>query len=398
MATSLAIIILLGTAGNWLFSKLKLPGLLGMLIVGMAIGPNALNILDHDMMAVSAGFRKIALIVILLRAGLGISRDDVNTIGKTAIKMSVIPGLFEGATLIVAAHFIFGFNYVTAGIVAFILAAVSPAVIVPHMIDYKERGYGTNKRIPTLILAGASVDDIIAITMFSMFMGIYMGKATSITRQLLSVPISIVLGVVIGLIIGFILVKVFERYHIRDTKKLLMIIGLAILLTALEDLLDHRIEIAGLLGVMAIGFVILEKRPVVAKRLSVRLSKIWIPAEILLFVLVGAQVDVMLAIDAGFSGLLFIAVGLIARSIGVVISLIGSGLNRKEVLFTVMAYWPKATVQAAIGAIPLSMGVVHGDLILALAVLSIVVTAPLGAISLDLSHKKLLVKSPVEVE
>ncbi len=392
MATSLALIILLGSIGNWLFTKLKLPGLLGMLIVGMLIGPNALNILDADMMLVSAEFRKMALIVILLRAGLGISRDDLNKIGKTALKISLIPGLFEGAALIVAAQLIFGFSLITAGILAFIIAAVSPAVIVPHMLDFKANGYGTNKRIPTLILAGASVDDIIAITLFSTFLGIYMGSQTNIASQLLNVPISIFLGIVLGLIIGFILVKAFENYHIRDTRKLLMIMGLAILLTALEDLLDHRIEIAGLLGVMAIGFVILEKRPVVAKRLSIRLNKIWVLAEILLFVLVGAQVNVLLALDAGLSGLLFIAIGLAARSIGVVLSLIGSNLNRKEVLFTVIAYWPKATVQAAIGAIPLAMGVVQGDLILALAVLSIVVTAPLGAIGLDLTHRKLLQK------
>ncbi len=390
MATSLAVIILLGTIGNWLFSKMKLPGLLGMLVVGMVIGPNALNILDHDMMLVSAEFRKMALIVILLRAGLGISRDDLNAIGKTALKISIIPGLLEGAALVVAAQIIFGFSFITAGILAFIIAAVSPAVIVPHMLDFKAKGYGTAKRIPTLILAGASVDDIIAITLFSTFLGAYMGHKANIAGQLASVPISITLGIVLGLAVGFILVKVFENYHIRDTKKLMMIMGLAILLTALEDLLDHRVEIAGLLGVMAIGFVILEKRPVVAKRLSIRLNKIWVLAEILLFVLVGAQVNVMLALDAGLSGLLFIFCGLVARSIGVVISLIGSGLNRKEVVFAIIAYWPKATVQAAIGAIPLSMGVVRGDLILALAVLSIVVTAPLGAICLDLFHAKLL--------
>lgn len=393
MATSLALIVLFGMLGNWLFTKLKLPGLLGMLLVGVLIGPNGMAILDTQIMSVSAEFRKMALIVILLRAGLGIGKDELNSIGKTALKISLLPGLLEGLTVLLSAHYLFSLPWLEAGILGFIIAAVSPAVIVPYMLKYKAAGYGVNKRIPTLILAGASVDDIVAITLFSTFLGLYLGEQTSVLRRLIGVPLSIVLGVVLGLVVGYLLVKLFENHHIRDTRKLMLIIGFAILLTALEDMLKHQIEIAGLLGVMAIGFVLLEKREIVAKRLSAKLNKVWLFAEILLFVLVGAQVNVELAFQAGALGLLLIALGLVARSLGVWIATLGSPLNKKERLFTVLAYLPKATVQAAIGAIPMGMGAAHGELILALAVLSIVITAPLGAIAMDLSHRHLLVKS-----
>lgn len=392
MATSLAIIVVLGLIFNTIFTRLKLPGLLGMLILGILIGPYALNWLDPELLKVSADFRTIALIVILLRAGLGISRSDLNKVGSTAIKMSFIPGLIEGLTIALIATQILGFSFIEGGILGFIIAAVSPAVVVPQMLKFTEQGLGTNKGIPTLILASSSIDDVFAITIFTTFLGMYSGSQINIGVQILSIPISIILGILLGFIIGLVFVRLFSKYHIRDTKKVLLILGTAILLTTLESVLKNSIEIAGLLGVMAIGFILLEKKPDVAKRLAVKFGKIWVFAEILLFVLVGSQVNITVAFNAGLKGLAIIFIGLIARSIGVVLSTLGTNLNRKERLFCVISYIPKATVQAAIGAIPLSLGVASGDTILAIAVLSILVTAPLGAIGIKLSAKKLLVQ------
>lgn len=390
MATSLAVIIILGLLANALFTKIKLPGLLGMIVVGILIGPYGLNWLSEDIIKVSADFRKIALIIILLRAGFGISKESLRKVGAPAIRLSCIPGLFEGFMIATASMKIFGFSFVEGGILGFIIAAVSPAVIVPAMLSFMERGLGEKKGIPTLILAGASIDDVFAITIFSTFLGIYSGSRINIGIRILSIPVSIILGVLLGAIIGIFLVKLFKKYSIRDTKKVLYIIGAGILLTALENLVKSRVEIAGLLGVMTIGFIILEIIPHVGKRMGVKLNKIWVFAEILLFVLVGAQVNVGLAIDAGLKGILLIAIGLFARSIGVVISLLKTDLNRKEKVFCIIAYTPKATVQAAIGAIPLSLGVESGDLMLSIAVLSIVLTAPIGAIGISLSGEKLL--------
>lgn len=390
MATSLAIIILLGLLGNKLFAKFKLPGLLGMIIIGMLIGPYGFNLLSQEVLGSSGDLRKIALIIILLRAGLGIKKEDLKKVGRPAINLSFIPGLIEGLTVLYVSMALFDFTFIQGGILGFILAAVSPAVIVPAMLTLMEKGTGKAKNIPTLILAGASVDDVFAITIFSIFMGMYGGGRINIGMKILSIPVSIILGTIIGGVIGVILVKIFKKYHIRDTKKMLYILGLAILLTTLETMIKSKIEIAGLLGVMAIGFVIFEKLPDVGGRMATKFNKVWVFAEILLFVLVGAQVNVALALDAGFKGILLIAIGLIGRSMGVILSLIGTELNIKEKLFCVLAYTPKATVQAAIGAIPLSMGVESGDLILSLAVLSIIITAPLGAIAIKVSGPRLL--------
>ncbi|MBZ4645584.1 MAG: solute carrier family (sodium/hydrogen exchanger), er 1/2 [Petroclostridium sp.] len=390
MATSLAVIILLGLLANTLFTKLKLPGLLGMLILGVIIGPYVLNWLTPDILNVSADFRKIALIIILLRAGLGISRDELERVGSAAIKLSFVPGLVEGFTIAFVSTRILGFSFIEGGILGFIIAAVSPAVVVPQMLYFTEKGIGTNKGIPTLILAGSSIDDVFAITIFTTFLGLYSGSHVNIGIQLLNIPVSILLGIGLGIIIGLVFVHIFKKYHIRDSKKVLYILGASILLTTLENVLKNRIEIAGLLGVMTIGFIILEKRPEVAKRLAVKFNKIWIFAEILLFVLVGAQVNITVAFNAGLKGLVIIFAGLIGRSIGVIISTLGTNLNWKEKLFCVISYIPKATVQAAIGAIPLSLGVKSGEIILAVAVLSILVTAPLGAIGIKVSAGRLL--------
>ncbi len=398
MATGLAIITLLGLLMNTLFVKMRLPGLLGMLILGIAIGPYGFDWIDAGLMSASADFRKIALIIILLRAGLGISRESLNKVGYAAIRLSVIPGILEGLAISLIAVPVLGFTWIQGGILGFILAAVSPAVIVPMMIQLSERGVGTDKNIPTLILAAASVDDVVAITIFSAFLGLYSGAHVNIGIQLAWIPVSILLGIGVGILSGIVLVKIFERHHIRDTKKVLVILGIAIMLTALETALKNRLEIAALLGVMTIGFILLEKRPVVAHRLSAKFGKIWVFAEILLFVLVGAQVDPSVALGAGASGLLILAVGLTARSLGVLISTISTSLNYKERLFCVVAYWPKATVQAAIGAIPLTLGVEGGDVIMAVAVLSILVTAPLGALGIRISAPRLLAQSEPPAE
>ena len=382
MATSLGIITVLGLMANYIFTKLKLPGLLGMLLLGIIFGPFGLGILNDDLMRVSSDFREIALIIILLRAGLGLDWDELKSIGRPAVKLSFIPVILEGLTVMILSTILFDLSLIEGGILGFIIAAVSPAVVVPSMIELKERGMGTDKNIPTLILAGASLDDIVAITIFSSFLGLYTGEKINILLQFLKVPTSIILGIGIGFIIGLVLVFLFKKYHIRDTKKVLMIVGVAILMMELENILSSRIQIAGLLGVMTIGFVILLRRNVVAKRLALKFNKIWVLAEILLFVLVGAQVDLSVAINAGRFGIILILGGLIMRSIGVFISLIGSNLNKKERLFVAVSYTPKATVQAAMGSVPLAYGVVSGDMILAVSVLAIVITAPIGAIGI----------------
>ena len=390
MATSLAIIILLGILANTLFTKLKMPGLLGMLILGVILGPYGFDLLQPDILNASADFRKIALIIILLRAGFGVSVEDLKKVGKTAIKMSCIPGLIEGFFIAFASTKFLGFSFIQGGLLGFIIAAVSPAVVVPQMLNFIDNKIGTKKGIPTLILAGASIDDVFAITIFTTFLGLYSGSHVNIGVKLLGIPVSIVLGIAAGAIIGFIMVWAFKKYHIRDTKKVLLIVGTAIMLTALENLLKNKVEIAGLLGVMTIGFIILEKMPKVGKRLSTKLNKVWVFAEILLFVLVGAQVNINVAVNAGAMGIVVIFIGLIGRSIGVIISMLGTDFNWKERIFCVISYIPKATVQAAMGAIPLSMGVQSGDVILAIAVLSIIITAPLGAIAISTSSRSLL--------
>jgi len=390
MITSLGIIMLLGMVAHMLFTKMNLPGLLGMLLLGICIGPYGLDWLDPMLMEIAGDLRRLALIVILLRAGLGISKDKLASVGSAAVRMGFLPGILEGLTVAFVSTKLLGFSFIQGGILGFIIAAVSPAVVVPLMLQFSHDKLGTNKNIPTLILAGASLDDIFAITIFSTFLGLYSGNHMNIGIQLAGIPVSIILGILSGAVIGYVLVRVFKEYHIRDTKKVMVIMGLAILLTSLEDLLDGTVEIAALLGVMTIGFILLELRPKVARRLSAKFNKIWVLAEIILFVLVGAEVNTALAIDAGFVGLAILIAGLLARSIGTWISVMGTDLNWKERVFCVISYTPKATVQAAIGAVPLSYGVASGDLILAMAVMSIVITAPLGAIAMQYSSTRLL--------
>lgn len=390
MATSIAIIILLAIVSNFIFEKIKLPGLLGMLILGITIGPYGFNLIHGDLLNISSDLRKIALIVILLRAGMGIKTSDLKKIGKPAIKMSCIPGILEGFFIAFISTKLLGFTFIQGGILGFIIAAVSPAVVVPQMINLIDNKIGTNKSIPTLILAGASIDDVFAITILTSFLALYSGKNINIASQLLQIPLSIILGIVLGLILGFVIIYLFKKCSINDVKKILIVLAISILLTTLETIFKDKLLIASLLGVMTIGFVLTEKLPNVAAPLSQGLNKLWIFAEILLFVLVGAQVNISVAFTSGAIGIIIIFIGLVGRSIGVIISLIGTNLNVKERIFCVISYIPKATVQAAMGALPLSLGVVSGDLILAISVLSILVTAPLGAIGIKVSSKSLL--------
>ncbi len=390
MAGSLAIIILLGLIANKLFEKLKLPGLLGMLILGIIIGPHGLNWLSKDILNASSDLRKIALIVILLRAGLGLNKDELKLVGKTALKLSCIPGIIEGLFIAIASVKLLGFSFIQGGLLGFIIAAVSPAVVVPQMLNLIDKGLGKAKGIPTLILAGASIDDVFAITIFSTFLGLYAGKNINIAIQILKIPVSIILGTLIGVLSAMIIIKIFKKYPIDNTKKILIILSISIILTLIEALLKGKLQIASLLGVMSLGFVISDKIPSIGDKVSKGLNEIWVFAQILLFVLVGAEVNMVIAFKSGFLGIIIIALGLIGRSIGVLISLKGSNLNTKEKLFCVIAYIPKATVQAAMGAVPLANGVAAGDIILAIAVLSILTTAPLGAIAINLSGPRLL--------
>ncbi len=311
-------------------------------------------------------------------------------VGKTALKLSCIPGIIEGLFIAIASVKLLGFSFIQGGLLGFIIAAVSPAVVVPQMLNLIDKGLGKAKGIPTLILAGASIDDVFAITIFSTFLGLYAGKNINIAIQILKIPVSIILGTLIGVLSAIIIIKIFKKYPIDNTKKILIILSISIVLTLIEALLKGKLEIASLLGVMALGFVISDKIPSIGDKVSKGLNEIWVFAQILLFVLVGAEVNMVIAFKSGFLGIIIIALGLIGRSIGVLISLKGSNLNKKEKLFCVIAYIPKATVQAAMGAVPLANGVEAGDIILAIAVLSILTTAPLGAIAINLSGPRLL--------
>ena len=390
MALSIAIITLLGLLFHKAFQKVNLPGLLGLLLLGMLLGPFGFNQIDETLLAISADLRKMALIIILFRAGLGISRDNLNRVGAEAVKISVIPCVLEGSLITFLAVTWLNYPFLEAGMLGFIVAAVSPAVIVPSMLSLMEDKEGINQRIPTLILAGASLDDVIAITFLSAFMGIFSGASVNLLWQLASVPVSIVIGLLLGGIVAVMLLQLFDHYDIRHTKKAMMLVGAGIVLTAMEDALQGIVPVAALLGVMFAGFLILERKPDVAQALADKLSKVWVLAEILLFVMVGAAVNFSLALEAGWWGLLLIAAGLAARSVGVLLSITGKHYTIKEKLFCVIAYIPKATVQAATGALPLAAGALYGEEILALAVMAIVVTAPLGAIGIQWGRKNLL--------
>ncbi|MCJ7499034.1 cation:proton antiporter, partial [bacterium] len=352
-----------------------------------------LDILRPDMMAVSGDFRKIALIVILLRAGLELRRDTLHKVGPYAVTMSAVPAIFEIAAITLLAPPLLGLSWLEAAILGSILGAVSPAVVVPLMIDFMERGKGAEKGIPTLILGASAIDDVFVIVIFTVLLGMYGGGPVNWVWQALSVPISIVLGILLGLAVGYLLYRLFRRYDFKPPRRTIILMGVAILLTWVEDILHGIVPISALLGVMAIGFILLEKQEAIAHIISTKLKRLWVFAELLLFVLVGAQVNIKVAWEAGLAGGLLILAGLAARSVGTWISLIGSGLDAREKLFAVVAYIPKATVQAAIGAIPLAAGLPGGEIILAVAVLSILITAPAGAIGIKFLGERILKES-----
>lgn len=392
MLFSLALILIIGFSLSGILNRLKIPGLLGMILTGILLGPYVLNLISPDILHISTDLRQIALIVILTRAGLSIDINDLKKVGRPAILMCFVPATFEIVATLILAPLLLHVTYIEAAIMGTVLAAVSPAVIVPRMLHLMESGYGKNKSIPQLIMAGASVDDIYVIVLFTSFLGMYKGDGFT-ASTLLTVPLSIITGLLLGVVSGLILVKLFKRIHIRDTIKVLILLSIAFLFVSLESFAKPYFPISGLLAVMALGGTILKTYEVLAKRLMGKFSKIWVGAEILLFVLVGAAVDISYLGNAGFNSVLLILGALLLRVIGVNLSLLKTKLNTKERLFCSIAYLPKATVQAAVGAIPLSAGVAAGNTILTVAVLAIMITAPLGAIGVDNSYKKLLTKT-----
>lgn len=390
MLTSLALIFLLGLFMSKMFEKLRLPSLLGMLLTGIILGPYALNLLDKNILMVSADLRQIALIIILTRAGLSLDIEDLKKVGRPALCMCFIPATFELLAVVLIAPLLFHISVLDAAIMGTVLAAVSPAVIVPRMLKLMKEGYGKEKGIPQLIMAGASVDDIFVIVLFTSFLGVASGEATFSATAFLQVPIAIILGLGLGVLTGYIVVKLFKNLHIRDSAKVIILLSVAFLFITLEKSLEGMIPISGLLAVMALGATVLKQYEIVAKRLSNKFNKLWVAAELLLFVLVGAEVNISYALNTGAIAVVLIGGALVFRALGVYVCLIKTKLNKKERTFCTIAYMPKATVQAAIGALPLSMGLSSGGLILTVAVLAIMITAPIGALGIDLTYKKFL--------
>lgn len=389
MLLSIALILLVGMSASWICKKIKLPGLLGMLATGIVLGPYVLNLIDSSILNISSELRKIALIIILTRAGLGLDITGLKKIGRPAILMCFLPASFELLGIILIAPGALGMSVLEAAIMGAVLAAVSPAVVVPRMVKLMDNGYGTAKGIPQLILAGASVDDVYVIVLFSTFTGMMQGKGASIIN-FVNIPVSIILGMGIGILAGYLLAMYFEKIHIRDTVKVLLILSISFILVATEDMLNTPIKFSALIAIMFVGVGLHKKRDVVAKRLSQKYEKLWIASEVFLFVLVGATVNINYLGNMGIKALIVIFGALIFRMAGVFVCLIKTELNKKERLFTMIAYTPKATVQAAIGGIPLALNFACGETVLTIAVLAIVITAPLGAFAIDLSYKKLL--------
>ncbi len=399
MLLSLGWVILIGLLMASICQKIKLPKVIGILISGIALGPYALDLISPSILVISVELRQIALVIILIKAGLALNIYDLKKVGRPAILMSFLPACFEILTYLIFAPLIFKINYVEALLMGTVLAAVSPAIIVPRMIDLIEKKYGTEKGIPQLILAGASCDDVFVIVLFTAFSAMALGGKVRVA-DFLVIPASIVIGVLVGACIGVFLSVIFayrckNKKEIQNSVKAVIILSIAFILIAVEDL--TTIPFSGLIAVVSMASVYkIKSANTVVNALSNNFSKLWIVAEILLFVLIGATVDISYLLNSSIQAILIIVIGLAIRVIGVLISLLGTKLNKKEKFFCVFAYLPKATVQAAIGAVPLSLGLPCGDIILLVAVLSILITAPLGAIAIDFSYKKLLVKSELQ--
>ena len=389
MLLSIALIILVGMSMGWICQEIKLPSLLGLLITGIVLGPYVLNMLDASILGISSELRKIALVIILTRAGLGLDVSGLKKIGRPAVLMCFVPATFELAGMLLLAPRVIGLSVLEAAVMGAVLAAVSPAVVVPRMVKLMDEGYGTKEGIPQLILAGASVDDVYVIVLFSTFVGMMQGEGVSAVG-FINIPISIFLGIIIGILLGFALAFFFGKVHIRDTVKVLIILCVSLLLVVFEDSLTTPITFSALIAIMFIGIGLNKRKAEVAKRISLKYGKLWVAAEVSLFVLVGATVNIEYLGKVGGKAILVIAGTLMFRMLGVYVCLLGTRLNLKERLFAMMAYTPKATVQAAIGGIPLSLGLACGETVLTVAVLAIVVTAPLGAFAIDLTYKRFL--------
>lgn len=401
MLASLALIFLLGLAMAALCKGLGLPRIIGMLLTGILLGPHVLNLLDGSILGISADLRKLALVIILLKAGLSLELDDLKKVGRPALLLSFLPALCELTAFTLLAPALLGVSPLTGAVIGAILAAVSPAVVVPKMVQLMETGYGTNKQIPQLILAGASLDDVFVIVVFSALLGMAQGGGLS-PGAFAAIPISIVLGLAAGATVGSGLNKLFEGSHargrtIRNSVKVIVLLGCAFSLVSIEDLLSSAVPFSGLLAVMGMGVTLRRCSPApVAARLGEKLGKLWLCAEVLLFVLVGAAVDLRYTLQAGPAAVLAILLALAVRSVGTALALTGTRLDRKERLFCVIAYLPKATVQAAIGSVPLALGLPFGDLALSMAVLAILITAPLGALGMEAAYQRFLTHTPAD--
>ena len=399
MLTSLALIFLMGLGMASITKALKLPRIIGMLLTGILLGPHVLNLLDGSILSISADLRQMALIIILLKAGLSLNLSDLKRVGRPAILMSFVPALFELLGFFLLAPYFLGVTRIEAAVMGAVLAAVSPAVVIPRMVQLMDSGYGTQKSIPQMIMAGASCDDIFVIVLFSTFTRMAQGQGARV-MDFLNIPISIVLGILLGALTGYLMSLFFETAFakertVRNSAKVVIVLGMSFLLVAAETWLKGILPVSGLLAVVSMACVIkLKSVPFVSKRLSEKFGKLWIAAEVILFVLVGAAVDIRYTVNAGLPAVIMILIALLFRAVGVVICLLGTSMTWGERLFCIIAYIPKATVQAAIGSVPLAMGLPCGQIVLTVAVLAILITAPLGAIGMDLSYQKLLPKDP----
>ena len=398
MLTSLSFVFLLGLAMAALCQKFKIPRIIGMLVTGILLGPCVLNWLSESILGISSELRQMALIIILLKAGLSLNLADLKKVGRPALMMSCVPASFEILAFVIFAPAILHISRVEAAVMGAVLGAVSPAVVIPRMVQLMETKYGTDQRIPQMIMAGASCDDIFVIVLFSTFTNMAQGGSAHVA-DFINIPVSILLGIALGAVAGYGLSLFFEtayakEHYVRNSMKVILILGMSFFLMSVETWLKGKVSVSGLLAVVSMAAVIRIKCiPKVSKRLSEKFGKLWIAAEVILFVLVGAAVDIRYTMQAGIAAVLMIFVGLMFRAVGVSLCMLGTKLNKKERLFSVIAYLPKATVQAAIGSAPLAMGLPCGQIVLSVAVLAILITAPLGAAGMDLNYDKLLVRS-----
>ncbi|MDD6527127.1 MAG: cation:proton antiporter [Oscillospiraceae bacterium] len=397
MLTSLALILLVGLSLSAICKKIKLPGIIGMLITGIVLGPFVLDLLDPSILSISSELRKMALVIILIKAGLSLNLEDLKKVGRPAVLLSFLPALFEILAFVLFAPPMLGVNRTEGALIGAVLGAVSPAVVVPRMVDLIEKKYGTQKSIPQMILAGASLDDVFVIVLFTSFTAMAQGEKASLL-DFVNIPVSIVTGTLLGVAFGFLLAWFFETSYahknlVRNSVKVIIVLAAAFLLLTAEEILEKYVAVSGLLAIISMAIVLaMRSVPEVTKRLKEKFGKLWLAAEVILFVLVGSAVDIRYTLEAGLGAVLMIFLGLIFRSVGVWLCMPGTNLNRKERLYCVIAYLPKATVQAAIGSVPLSLGLPCGKMVLSVAVLSILITAPLGAIAMDASYQRLLEK------